>query len=431
MSSEDRLLQACLAAIEQQLSWGPASGWANQDFTALSEQIFASTNVQLSPTTLKRVWGRVAYHSSPSQSTLDALAAFLGYDNYRAFRQAAKPAATRQEARPARRKARNPLRLYFYYLLPLAGLAFLIYKLAPNPSTAPAPAPQAAAAEAINPEDYLFSFRPVTSGVPNSVIFNYDASAAPYDSVFIQQSWDNRRRAQIPRNQTTYTSIYYLPGFYNAKLLIGEKVVQTRDVYIRCDDWVAAVNRKPVPVYLPIEDIRQAGQLSISTAQLKRLDLDLEPPPTTLLTTVGKLAGLYTDDFSFSTRLRHNYKAGSAACQQTRVLLLLKGSAIIIPLSRPGCVAELNLFAGGRSINGRDTDLSAFGAIGDTFLELSATGKNGLLTFSINGKAIYTVESEDINREFVGIRYEFSGTGAVDEVSFRNGSGVVWEDSFE
>lgn len=431
MSSEDRLLQTCLEAIEQQLGWGPASGWANQDFTDLSEQIFTVTSVQLSPTTLKRVWGRVTYHSSPSQSTLDALATFLGYDNYRAFRQAAEPAATTTPAPPARRKARNPMRLYLYYLLPLLGLAYLIYHFAPSPPPAPATAAKKDTTAAINPSDYRFSFRPVTTGVPNSVIFNYDASAAPYDSVFIQQNWDERRRSQVPQNQHTFTSIYYLPGFFNAKLLVGNQIVQQRDVYIRTDDWVAAVDRSPVPVYLPIEDVRQSGQLTIAKEQLKELDIDLEPPPITILTTVGQVEGLYTDDFTFRTRLRHNYTSGSAACQQTRILLLLKGSAIIIPLSRPGCVAELDLFAMGESISGRDNDLSAFGAIGDTFIEVSASGKHGLLTFSINGKAVYTIESKDINREFVGVRYEFSGTGSVDEISFRNGGGLVWEDRFD
>ncbi|MEM6769406.1 MAG: hypothetical protein AAF597_02380, partial [Bacteroidota bacterium] len=282
----------------------------------------------------------------------------------------------------------------------------------------------------INPDDYHFSFRPVTTGVPNSVIFNYDASAAPYDSVFLQQNWDDRRRAQIPRSGNTYTSIYYLPGFFNAKLIVGNQVVQTRDVFIRTDDWVAAVDQDPVPVYLPIEDVRQNGRLSVSTAQLRALDLELEPPPTTLFTNVGPLEGLFTDDFVFRTKLRHDYTAGSAACQQTQILLLLKGSAIIIPLSRPGCVAELDLLAGGKMYSGRDTDLSAFGAIGDTFLEVSAIGKDDLLTFSINGKTVYTVESEDVAREFVGIRYEFSGTGSVEKVSFRNSSGMVWEEGF-
>lgn len=429
MSAEEQLLKQCLTAIEAQLGWGPASGWSNQDFTDLSERILAKTEVQLSPTTLKRVWGRVAYRSSPSPTTLDALAVFLDYPNYRAFRQAAETAAPPPHPK-LRRKARNPLRLYAYYLAPLGVLAWLIYYFAPAPSIAPATAAPETPTETLNPNDYHFSFRPVTTGIPNSVIFNYNASAAPYDSVFLQQSWDGRRRAQIPRAGDTYTSIYYYPGFYNAKLLVGNQIVQHRDVFIRSDDWVAAVAQDPTPIYLPLDQVRQNGQLAITTKQLTNLDLPLEPPPTTMLTTAGQLTGLFTNDFSFRTRLRHGYTAGSAACQHTQVTLLLKGSAIIIPLSQPGCVAELDLFANGQSVSGRDHDLSAFGAIGDTFLELAVTGKDNLLTFAVNGKDIYTLKTTDPVREIIGIRYAFAGTGAVEDVVFRDSGGVVWEEGF-
>ncbi|MEM6770071.1 MAG: hypothetical protein AAF597_05755, partial [Bacteroidota bacterium] len=133
MVAEAQTLQSCLSAIEEQLGWGPAAGWTNQDFTELSDRILAETDVQLSATTLKRVWGRVAYHSSPSPSTLDALAVFLGHANYRAFRQATATAEP-----PPRRKARNPLRLYVYYLAPLGVLAWLIYHFAPQLTPAPA-----------------------------------------------------------------------------------------------------------------------------------------------------------------------------------------------------------------------------------------------------------------------------------------------------
>jgi hypothetical protein len=319
-------------------------------------------------------------------------------------------------------------------LLPLAALALVIALLSSGTSSAPfgsALGPLAAAAKDINPDDYRFSFRPVTSGVPNSVIFNYDASAAPNDSVFLQQNWDNRRRVQIPKDKDTYTSIYYLPGFFNAKLLVGEQIVQARDVYIRSDDWVAAVGREPVPIYLPLDEVRHDGKLSVTEAQLRSLDVAMQPtPPNTVFTNVGRTEGLFSNDFSFSTRLRHDYKAGAAACQQTRVLILLKNSAIIIPLSRPGCIAELSLFAGNKSFNGTNTDLSAFGAIGDTYLELSCIGKDDLLTIAINGKPIFSVESDEEVREIVGIRYEFAGTGSVEELSFRNATGLVWEDFF-
>ena len=187
----------------------------------------------------------------------------------------------------------------------------------------------------------------------------------------------------------------------------------------------------PVPVYLPLKDVKRDGRLAITATQLTDLGLDLQPtPPKTTLSHVGALEGLWSDDFSFRTRLRHDYATGAAACQYARVLILLKNGAIIIPLSAPGCVADLELYAGGRRISGRDTDLSAFGVVGDSWLELSCTGRDDLLVFSVNGREVFQLEGEEEPQEIIGIRYEFTGMGSVDELSFGNGGGEVWGEEF-
>lgn len=430
MTTEDRLLTTLRQRIEAQLSWGPAERWTNNDFQELSDRITETTTVALSPSTLKRVWGRVAYASQPSTTTLDALATFAGYEHWRAFR-AATPAESTSGGEPAPATSGSVTTSKAKKLLPagLAGLALLALLL--YQSFAPAAAPEKPSSVVINPDDYHLSFRPVSTGVPNSVIFNYDASKAPIDSVFLQQNWDARRREKLDRNGQTHTSIYYLPGYYRAKLVVADQIVQERDLYLRADDWVAAVRQEPIPVYLPLEDVHQNGRLAITETQFTDLGLNLQPkPPITVLTNVGQIEDLSSDDFTFQTRLRHDYATGAAACQYARVLLLLKNGAIIIPLSAPGCVADLDLYAGGKTLDGRKTDLSAFGVVGDTWLDLACTGKDGLLTFSVNGKQILQLESEEEPKEIIGIRYEFAGTGSVDELRFGNSSGEVWVEEF-
>ena len=173
--------------------------------------------------------------------------------------------------------------------------------------------------------------------MPNSVVFTYDAESAPSEAVYLQQNWDPTRREKLPRDKHTHTSIYYLPGFYRAKLVMDDKVVSERDLFITSDDRVAAVDAEPVPVYLPLEDVRRDGRLAITEEQLTDLGLDLQPtPPKTTLSHVGATEGLWSDDFTFRTRLRHDYATGAAACQYARVLVLLKNGAIIVPPERPG-----------------------------------------------------------------------------------------------
>ncbi|HEX8024317.1 hypothetical protein [Mucilaginibacter sp.] len=87
MEKEKQLLLLCRQLIEQTLNWGDSSIWGNDDFEQLSLQIFDKTRVQLSISTLKRIWGKVRYESFPNAATLNALACFLDYTSWRDFRQ--------------------------------------------------------------------------------------------------------------------------------------------------------------------------------------------------------------------------------------------------------------------------------------------------------------------------------------------------------
>ena len=88
-----------------------------------------------------------------------------------------------------------------------------------------------AAKQKINPGDYTLSVKKVlNTGLPNSVIFDYDASKAPFDSVIIQQSWNTKLRTKVSRDQHQHTLIYYMPGFFQPKLVVGDQIVKEDDL---------------------------------------------------------------------------------------------------------------------------------------------------------------------------------------------------------
>src|ERR1700742_1158626 len=87
MEKEKQLLRLCCLHIEQAVQWGDSEAWTNDDFERLGEKIFEKTRVQLSISTLKRIWGKVRYENLPTTATLNALAGFLGYESWREFKQ--------------------------------------------------------------------------------------------------------------------------------------------------------------------------------------------------------------------------------------------------------------------------------------------------------------------------------------------------------
>ena len=85
-------IRVCLQQIESRLNRGAGLTWSNSEFEKLSSEIEDKTGVLLSVTTLKRLWGKVKYDHNPTLTTLNTLARFLDYENWRSFTsQIAKP----------------------------------------------------------------------------------------------------------------------------------------------------------------------------------------------------------------------------------------------------------------------------------------------------------------------------------------------------
>lgn len=430
MNTND-LLQKCCMLIEQKLAWGSGDNWQNQDFEALSAQIFDQTQVVLSVSTLKRVWGKVKYDSLPSPTTLNTLAIFAGYKNWREFRQQQiTPEAATQRQNATKTAAaditgsstppsRN--RRLTWYLIPavLAILALAGWMYKKSGSTVPGA--------------YSFSSQPLASGIPNSVIFNYNADAAGSDSVFIQQSWDQRRRFAVPPNGRTYTSMYYYPGFFKAKLVVGNRIVKEHDLLIPSNGWLAAVDQQPVPVYFSTAEATDSGALRIPVALMESRNIALQPKvPEVRYYYVGDMQGLQNDNFILDTELKSDYGQGSAICQLATVLILCENSVFMIPLGIPGCVGEMGLMLADKGFNAQNANLSGFGCNMNEWVRLRCEVRNKQVQIWVNDKKAYEYTFQNAPNKIVGVSYRFQGPGSVNAVKLSrlNGSAVL-ENTFE
>ena len=279
--------------------------------------------------------------------------------------------------------------------------------------------------------DYAFSSRKVvTSGVPNSVIFDYDASRSPDDSVVIQQSWDTTRRVKVSRNGHQYTSVYYYPDFYHATLQVHNRVVKTHSLLIESNGWLPLIEQQPVPVYFTPADAIHDGKLSISVDQIRQKNIPLQPsPPTILFSNVRDFGEIYSDHFVFETALKNDYSEGSAICQKTTIYILCEGTAIWIPLCTKGCVSTIDMFFTYFYTSGRREDLSAFGVNFNDYVKVRIESDSGRAKILLNDQLVYTVPRHIIRSKIIGFDFSFQGTGSIDYVSLTNGK-VSYRDDF-
>ncbi len=402
---EYTLVQKCLLEIEGKLGWGNSSAWHNDVFIELSETIHQHTQVLLSPTTLKRVWGRINYASAPSISTLNTLSQFAGYVNWRDFKNRAK--ATKPNWL-SKKIAEN--------IGVIAGTAALmtlvfisLYSMTGRSNTSE-----------IDTADLEFSSQPVTEGLPNSVVFDFNVSSVQSDSIFIQQYWDKTKTIKIQNQQQQATGIYYYPGYFRSKLLIDGNIIKEHDLFIKSNGWVGTIDYQPVPKYF------DGSELSVDTALLEEIANNVTYIGSSFhfVKDFGDVSG---DHLEIQSRVQNLYRDKWAVCQAFRIVVLGTEGALSIPFSIPGCVSDIWLMLNERFWSGKEHDLSVFGLDTSTPRNINITIKDKQIQISVDRKEIFQDAYQESIGDFVGIRYRFVGAGKVTELTVKdeNGSTIL------
>ena len=423
MITEEELISETKSQIEKKLGWGDSQDWTNQDFLALSKKIQDELQIAVSHVTLKRIWGKVKYTSLPNTFTLNTLVQFIGYENWRDFKvknggvAVVGGAGSPTPDKVPRPKGKKPMRPLVTLAIGLALGYFIWFGMGSK--------------KEIDANDYSFHVKKtVGKGVPNSVIFDYDATKAPVDSVILQQSWDVKQRTKVSKDTHQRTLIYYLPGYFEAKLVVDEKIVKEQGILIPSDGWLAAIDASPMPVYFKKEDVMVNGQMALSVEKLNGQNIHLAPqPPLVGYLNVQDFGAIYSDDFVFETSLKNDYKEGAAICQKTNIYLLCEGMAVGIPLCTKGCVSDMSLFFTGFDAPGKQVDLSAFGVDFDDFVRVRIESTQGKAKIFLNDTLAYKIDRDIVRSKIIGIGFVFQGTGSVDYVKLENGK-VKFEDGF-
>jgi hypothetical protein len=412
MSAEEKdLLKSCTRQIEEMLQWGDSAAWSNSDLEDLSTRIFEKTQVKLSISTLKRIWGKVKYENTFNKATLNALAQFLGYDNWRTFsNQNSVPTYGLPVSSDTGGRSKGwritPVKTL---VVSVAGILFLAIFLLSFKKESATPK---------NLDASLASFKAkkTTDNLPNSVIFNYDVSAFGIDTAIIQQNWDPRRRENVSARKNVHTSIYYYPGNFNARLIVDNKIVKTDRVFIQTKGWKGIIADDPIPVYLSDAQIIKKGSLGVDSEVLReKINSSVFNEQWVSFYNVRNFAGIKSSNFSFEAEVKNTSKIEESICRKVQIHILFNGGAIIIPLSDKGCVSSLELLTGSEMISGKTRDLSEFGCDFSKPQKIKCDVHNKQLSIILNDRKIFS-SKVNIEEELVGLCFSFEGTGEIAKV---------------
>ncbi len=396
-----------IKAIESQLKWGSVSSWHNSMFTDLNKLILDQCGVDLSVTTLKRFFGTVKYDGSPSNTTLDTLSKFVGYDNWRSFKVV-------NGKGPYLKKFNLPAKGVYITIGFVTAFVIIAFFGTRRP-IAP-----------VDLESISFTSRPVTTGFPNSVVFDIELRGLSGEEMHIQQYWDPNRTITLEPGQQQATGIYYYPGFFRARLFVDGDTIRQHELFLKSEGWLGTVDYSPVPKYFqPVESSVSALNLP---EEIKTEIEESAEPLTTSYHFVNELGAVDADNFKLETRLKVNYEDKWAVCKRAWVFVLASKSAIFIPLAIRGCSADNNVMLSDNYVDGAENDLSGFSVDLSNEATVSIESVDKMVSVSINGETAYQNSYTKPLGKVVGLRFEFLGHGEVSAFSLidQNGNEVYF-----
>ncbi|MEM9648419.1 MAG: hypothetical protein AAF969_08055 [Bacteroidota bacterium] len=407
MHIERKLIQKCLLEIEESLGWGDSHLWHNDMFVELSERIQQQTKVLLSPVTLKRVWGRIDYKSVPSITTLNTLAQFAGYDNWRDFKGKSD---VRRTTRISHKVSSNlGIIMLSASVMTVIFISFFSLK---GPGTI---------AQPIDPESLVFTSRPIAQGLPNSVVFDVDLGEVQSDSIHIQQYWDPTKTISLKPGQKQATGQYYYPGYFRAKLLVDGKALKQHDLFIKTEGWLGTLDYRPIPKYVPSRRI-EGNKLGFPKDILGEISNSGEPLTSTfhLVKDMEYISG---DNFILRSKVQNVYSDKWAVCKKLVVVILGSKGAMTIGLSVPGCTSELGIMMNDVYVDGKRHDLSDMGIDLSEPQEIEIRVENKQLQVFTGGKRSFEGSYNESVGRIAGLRFRFLGAGEVLEYELSQLSG--------
>ncbi|MDA3890557.1 MAG: hypothetical protein PF517_02715 [Salinivirgaceae bacterium] len=427
--SEENYIKHCKTLIEERLCWFESNNWKQRDFLNLIGLIETKTGICLSLSTIKRIW-KVDYNGIPHPSTLDAFAQFLDYTNWLEFKTKNEAYVSELISTPknwdnSKLKSKKFL-IVLTIIIIFSVIGIIIFQSNYKP--------ESTSGVFYNPNNVEFTCNTsVARGVPNTVIFTYDASNIKADSFFIQQSWDRYRRDKIQKHNTKLTSTYMYPGYHKAKLIANDSIVKEVGVRVNTNGWLAMARfsySDISPTYIKTPYVQTNGKLHISLAHLSNNKVEINKSLMASYFLVDNFEGLSSSNFTFETRVKCD-SILNINCPFIGIVITGEGDMNYIPLIPKGCVGEAFVKIGDTMMSGKDNDLSAFGTNINKWQHVKMLVVNKNAKIFLNDKLVLeTSFNNDIN-EITGCNLNFSGTGSVDFVDFYNEQNeLVYSDDF-
>nr|WP_299342429.1 hypothetical protein [Allomuricauda sp.] len=423
---DSTLLEKVKKKIATEANLVETKAWSQKDFEFLSFFIEEKTGCRLSVSTLKRIWSN-DYQRLPHISTLDALSTVAFDKNWQHLKSAsitnlnAKKAGSFKKISVGQKKSYRKIAIGLLLVIPtvliLIGGATAIQK-----------------GQSKKTEVTEVSFghtKTLENQLPNTVVFQYDIEAIDADRFFLQQSWDRSRRVEIFKGARERTDIYYVPGYFTAKLIADEEVIKEMPVHITYKNWFIAARQPMSNIVTFDKDLwLRKDYLGIDAETLGSKGIDVNRNFQLAYYHV-KHFGVDGDNLTYQASFKMD-SLENVDCPIMNIHLQGTNGYYWIMIGNKGCGSELSQRIGDKFHDGKTQDLTKLTTNMYQWNEFEIRTVDKNVHIAVNGSEVLSTSYKTPIDEIMEISYFFNGMGLIDNVELRDGQEEIkFSDEFQ
>jgi hypothetical protein len=428
--NETYYINELIVEIEAKLKWNNIALWTDIDYKKFSQLINDETNISISPQTFKRLFGKVKYKQtySPQPATKDALARFLGHDDWHAFVKS-KNISKEETYQKIHPKKHNFPRMAFVIVISSVSVIIVLFitLLIRNNEQ-----PKAS-----------FYAENVSGSSPHTVSFHYDISKLKNKDIWIDFGYkeieDTAKYEKLDKSRKLINHCYESPGFYNVRLLYGNKVLSSLKVDVLSDGWSSyyfiddnfALRRFVFPLENKITDQKSDGFLYISPEDINRQGFKGNAVYY-LEHILYRGFEVSTDSCEFNVKYKNSPETGGISCYDVEFRIIGENGIVSVMLVQKGCYRWSEVTIGDVHLNGKYNDLTSLSSDMSSWNILKIKIKD-YHAFFINGSdTIFSSTYKQPIGMIKGLRLVTKGSGEFDFVSLSDSKGQLkFEDGFD
>ena len=413
---ESDIIQECLKEIEIKTGWGNYTLWKVSQYEELSDLIWAVSKIRISSTTLRRLFGKIKTEKIdyiPQIETKNALAIYLGFDNWYKYLESKKP-------KTRNRKPIISLASVFIFI----ACGVVIYTIFNTKTTIP---------------KYTFKhLQTAENTVPNDVVFNYDVSKFEED-VFIDfgdkiiptKGKMIFVKKLLPKDKSVISHTYRTPRPCKAFLVYKDEKIDSISLFFKTTKWEAFVEQKELILKYSEDEIISDGKLTVNQIPFCDQGIDCKTKYR-LYYWNSENFNLDLDNFKLITNFRSQEFRNRIEFNVVQISLWGENRRILLTFTNKGFQDKVTIQLSEKRLKGEDHNLLNFRIKLDQWNKLEIGNKDKKIKVLLNNKLILKDEYSASLGKLKAISYEFHASGQIDDlIMWDKNNKVVYDNKFE